>query len=453
MKRDKETGIDVLICGGGLAGLSFAIEAYRKGHNVRILEKRPDLDDFGDIIAIQSSALYSPKEWPGFLETLEDSMYPSESEMFKSDGTLVGVNKLGDPNNRSIALNRGSLHQALHDYVTQLGIQVEFSANIVEYFETEDYGGVILDDGRKLTADVVAAADGVGSKSWGLVLGHKSTPISSGFALYRVTFPVEEALKNPVVAKMYEGFERRIMIFLGKDVHMVTGKGKKDICWILTHKSDSTASEDWVRPDIPVEKALSFMGGWDEFTHELVKSTPGGVCTHWKLMWRDPQPTYTSPLGRVIQIGDAAHAFLPTSGSGATMAWEDGFSLAACLQVAGKQNVPLGVKVHNKLRFERVACAQKLGFKIREVFHSGDLEKTQNSQASATRPLGDWVLKHDPTEYAYENYNTCAEHILKGTPFTNTNSPKGYTYKPWTVKELLEASARGEVVIDDGDWS
>ncbi|KAK3088923.1 hypothetical protein LTR53_019929, partial [Teratosphaeriaceae sp. CCFEE 6253] len=33
------TGIDVLIVGTGLAGLSAAIESIRKGHNVRVLER------------------------------------------------------------------------------------------------------------------------------------------------------------------------------------------------------------------------------------------------------------------------------------------------------------------------------------------------------------------------------------------------------------------------------
>lgn len=33
------------------------------------------------------------------------------------------------------------------------------------------------------------------------------------------------------------------------------------------------------------------------------------------------------------------------------MAMEDAYSLAACLHVAGKQNVALATKVHNKLRY------------------------------------------------------------------------------------------------------
>jgi succinate dehydrogenase/fumarate reductase flavoprotein subunit len=42
LQRYPPTGIDILIVGGGLGGLTAALECYRKGHNVRILEALPD---------------------------------------------------------------------------------------------------------------------------------------------------------------------------------------------------------------------------------------------------------------------------------------------------------------------------------------------------------------------------------------------------------------------------
>jgi 2-polyprenyl-6-methoxyphenol hydroxylase-like FAD-dependent oxidoreductase len=83
---------------------------------------------------------------------------------------------------------------------------------------------------------------------------------------------------------------------------------------------------------------------------ELINATPNRTVVKWKIMWRDPVPQWASPEGRVIQIGDAAHSFIPTSASGATMALEDAYSLAACLQLGGRENVGLAVKVHNELR-------------------------------------------------------------------------------------------------------
>lgn len=42
-----ESGIDVLIVGAGLAGLTAAIECVRKGHRVRVLERGPDINTMG----------------------------------------------------------------------------------------------------------------------------------------------------------------------------------------------------------------------------------------------------------------------------------------------------------------------------------------------------------------------------------------------------------------------
>jgi 2-polyprenyl-6-methoxyphenol hydroxylase-like FAD-dependent oxidoreductase len=48
MERDRETGISILVIGAGIAGLSFAIESYRKGHTVRIIERRSSQESAGE---------------------------------------------------------------------------------------------------------------------------------------------------------------------------------------------------------------------------------------------------------------------------------------------------------------------------------------------------------------------------------------------------------------------
>jgi 2-polyprenyl-6-methoxyphenol hydroxylase-like FAD-dependent oxidoreductase len=114
-------------------------------------------------------------------------------------------------------------------------------------------------------------------------------------------------------------------------------------------EDNTTAAEDWAK-NTSIDKALKAVEGWEPFVSELIKAIPNRTVLDWKLMWRDPQPKWVSDSGRVVQIGDAAHPFLPTSASGGTMAMEDAFSLAACLKIAGKQDVPTATMVHNHLR-------------------------------------------------------------------------------------------------------
>ena len=47
MTRESPSGIDVLVVGAGLGGLFAAIELYRQGHNVRMIESKPKVEGFG----------------------------------------------------------------------------------------------------------------------------------------------------------------------------------------------------------------------------------------------------------------------------------------------------------------------------------------------------------------------------------------------------------------------
>jgi 2-polyprenyl-6-methoxyphenol hydroxylase-like FAD-dependent oxidoreductase len=89
---------------------------------------------------------------------------------------------------------------------------------------------------------------------------------------------------------------------------------------------------------------------WAPIFCDLVKLTPDNTIINFELLWRDPQPSWTSPGARVVQIGDAAHSYLPASGNGATQAIEDAISIASCLQIGGRENIPQSVRVHIRFR-------------------------------------------------------------------------------------------------------
>lgn len=188
------------------------------------------------MIIITTSALHTPKKWPGFMERVSKRAIPPVLTMKKFNGELVGRFNLGDVNNPSMAIYRSELHLSLHEYASLLGIPIEFATNVVDYFETENHGVVELADGRKLTANLVVAADGVGSKSWPLVVGEKTAPVSSGFVLYRVTFPAAPALENPIIGKEFEGIGDHGFLHAGPGAHMVTCLSGDKMCWMLTCK-------------------------------------------------------------------------------------------------------------------------------------------------------------------------------------------------------------------------
>jgi 2-polyprenyl-6-methoxyphenol hydroxylase-like FAD-dependent oxidoreductase len=89
-------------------------------------------------------------------------------------------------------------------------------------------------------------------------------------------------------------------------------------------------------------------------------------------MRRELKREWALPKGRLIQVGDGAHPFLPTTVNGGTQALEDGVSLARCLHLAVEKhsvNALLdGAKVHNALRIDRMAAIESTGMESTNLY-------------------------------------------------------------------------------------
>ena len=102
--------------------------------------------------------------------------------------------------------SRPKFYKMLYDQTQRVGIPIKFDQKVVSYYEdpVARKGGIVLENGNKEEADVVVAADGVGSTSWSVVGGKKIKASSSGFAIYRTAYPVELALAEPLIRERWE---------------------------------------------------------------------------------------------------------------------------------------------------------------------------------------------------------------------------------------------------------
>lgn len=124
----------------------------------------------------------------------------------------------------------------------------------------------------------------------------------------------------------------------------------------------------------------------------------------WALFNHPPATTYVSDNGRVVLIGDAAHATTPHKGSGAGMAIEDAYILgnliAAALvgeNVDAGKAIPAAFRVYDASRRQRT---QRLVEDSRETGQLYDLEHsefgTDKEKIKGTLLTRmDWVWKHD----------------------------------------------------------
>jgi 2-polyprenyl-6-methoxyphenol hydroxylase-like FAD-dependent oxidoreductase len=101
---------------------------------------------------------------------------------------------------------RPDFQEMLLSQLEKVGIEVEYEKPVVEYFDDDEnnQAGVVLKDGSRHQADLVVAADGIRSASSSLINGEPIPAKSSGHAIFRVAYPVELALADPLVAKRFK---------------------------------------------------------------------------------------------------------------------------------------------------------------------------------------------------------------------------------------------------------
>ncbi|KAI0965494.1 FAD/NAD(P)-binding domain-containing protein [Xylaria arbuscula] len=473
--RYPRTGIKVIISGAGIGGMFAALECWRKGNDVEILEQNDALSTLGDFFAIGPSALstlyYYPKMLAEYNETTWNSPLwwcdsagkklvsefvewnrPDAAPHAAKDVPIVGFIKL-----------RPQIMQMLEDQINRLGIPIFYGRKAIGYEEDVSSGTarVLTASNEVFTGDVVVAAEGIGTKSHEIVTGSPVPFVSSGYAIIRGAFSPTFIVPNSRGAELLlePGQTPEVRTYVGKDMHLITLFTHDKVGLAFTHKEDGSAQESW-NNTIPAKDLVAILEqrtNWGEEIMDFVKQVPANTLIDWKLTWRDPQPIWASKGGRIIQLGDSAHAFLPSSANGATQAMEDGISLAECLYQGGKKGVSWATRVHTKLRYQRVSVIQKYGIVSRHSLHNVDmslLDEGKNPFEDVFR-LGRWIWQHKPEDYAREQYTAALEHLQADAPFENTNLPKGHVYQDWDVETELKKLAAGvpSQLMSNGDWS
>lgn len=158
---------------------------------------------------------------------------------------------------------------------------------------------------------------------------------------YIVMYPVEKgAFMNMVAIKRESGTSE----FADDDnddhhYHHHDGHGQS---FVPSKKDDATA--DWVQ-SVTTDTVLADFSGWGEpirtLLSQIERPERWGLFDHYL-----PAPTYVK--GKVVIMGDAAHASTPHQGQGAGMAFEDSLILSGVLgQILGssieKDQLPVSV--------------------------------------------------------------------------------------------------------------
>lgn len=293
------------------------------------------------------------KKWGGVVkELVATSSNPDILTIQDDKGEVLLLQPWQDDHNGNpnVWANRLRTQQMMYDEAVRQGVKFTFGARVTEHWEVDDKAGVYL-NGERLSADAVIGADGVYSRTRTYITGSPDAPKGSGFAIYRSFFDLDRLLDDPLTHHLASPGKDSVLVWIGPDTHAIVNINAKTrtIGAFVTHKDTHTVEESWNYPGT-VKEMLATVPNWDPVLRAVITKIPEEILVDYKLLWRDPVKKWVSDKGRLAILGDAAHPHLPTSGSGAAQAIEDGGTLGALLEKAGKENIPDALKAFQTLR-------------------------------------------------------------------------------------------------------
>ncbi len=375
---------EVIVVGAGIAGLSIANALRLKGLKVTVFERAAQLDrqrGAGTGLSPNGQRClhalgFSPEMILDVSTPLHDHILcDGDKVLVRSDypwrlyekykmpltGTLRGglISMMAAPLRKSNSLRCG---QAV--------------AKVEERPGTHKVA-VTLASGQVHEADLVVGADGINSTLAPLLLGGAVEPrLYSGYSIFFGV--IDDFHKRPQalppadatrLADLVDHPAAIIQVLSPTKLFLVAGGAgaEKKLVWKLSYKTPTPPPrKEWVGADGAVRREIQAyldkkraeqqqQGSSDDATLAVVQGlldrTTDARLLHFGLYSRGHKPYWHQ--GRVVLIGDAAHATLPHVGQGANMALEDGIVLADCLEEQGFRHVEAALATFYARRKER----------------------------------------------------------------------------------------------------
>ena len=381
--------IRAAIVGGGISGLSAAYALIRRGIDVTVYEQAPALGEVGAGVFTYPNAL-RPLERMGLggaFAKVGAKVGPA-SEYYRMDGTRVGKVLTTDSAgwNGMYGMHRADLLNIFANIIPSHAIRTGHRCIGFEQDRCAAY--VKFDNGNEAEADIVIACDGIHSTLQKFVV-ELSPPEYSGSRAYRGLI---EAEKLPGWRKeahqIWMGDAKHFMVFPVRRGELLNYVG-------FVPTSTETA-ESWSAIGDRDELAASF-AGWDRPVADLLDKVE--TCFWWGLYDRRPLATWTK--GRLLLVGDAAHAMLPHLGQGANQGIEDGIALAIFLEGRAASEIPDVLPAYEKFRRARTDLVQAEARRngLRYDSRSGSLEERDKEIANAAA-FRKWLYDYDVEEGA-----------------------------------------------------
>lgn len=309
------------VVGFGMAGATTAYLLARDGHAVTLIERAPAVEPIGAGVLLQRSGQEVLRHL-GILEQViaRAALVEELHAVHAGSGRTLIRTRYGDyaPGYRAYGVHRGVLFGAVRDLALTQPVDVRLGCEVVSR-EFTALGEVVLRDangGRHGPFDCVVCGDGSRSRLRD-VFGFRASVLKYDHGTLWVTVP--GAGVPGKLLQVVKGTRRLLgLLPLGDGlVSMYWGVADRELGAVMARGLDALKAE--IVAFCPqAEPVLDFVHHFDQLIHTNYRHV------HLRRVHD----------GRVLFLGDAAHAMSPHLGQGINIAMVDAWRLAACLRTA-----------------------------------------------------------------------------------------------------------------------
>ena len=368
--------MNVVILGGGVAGISSAIALKQKGFDVTVYERHESETNIGAGIVVWPNAAYILDKLGVLNEIKSVSGYPSNMQRISSEGESLGsiniesINKImGYP---SLSILRKDFQKILIKKLKTLGVSVKYGHTVSKLKTNKDNKvRVHFTNGIDITADVVIGADGRMTSLAREYVNGENKPIYQGFINWIGVFESDTKVFKEMDVKDYWGTGERFGI---------VPVSQNKAYWAGGIASKNTNER---KPKNYKTELKSIFSSWSNTIEKVITETPAKKIN--KIYVHDHNPIEKWHKNNLIVIGDASHAPLPTSGQGACQALEDAWYLAECL-IENKTNIENAFTQFTELRYDKTKDIIFAGRNLASTLFNPDAEfcRVRNENSKKT---------------------------------------------------------------------
>jgi 2-polyprenyl-6-methoxyphenol hydroxylase-like FAD-dependent oxidoreductase len=315
--------LKVIVIGAGIGGLATGIALKRAGFEVSVRERMSELREVGSGLTLWVNAMRALGQIGAAEAVRERGSVCSRIENRRWRGgalKTLPIHRVGDKYGvQSVSIHRGDLQRTLADVLG--GVSLRLGVPCAGFSQDGEGVTVRFGDGSEERADLLVGADGINSTVRTQLFG-KPQPRYSGYTCWRSAAKIEHPALEPTVYTQLYGKGSNFGIF-------PIGGGRWSWYGTMTTRSGEVAGDGptWKR------QARQQFEQWYEPVRAVIEATPENAFIRQDIF--DLKPIDTWGSGRVVLLGDAAHATTPALGQGGCMAIEDAVVLAKSLSAGG----------------------------------------------------------------------------------------------------------------------